>query len=264
MLNVDYKLISHDLRQLGVDGRRPLIAHSSLSSFGRVEGGAEAVVDALLDAVGPKGSIFVPTFNFGQLSYDPPTTKSLTGAVTEAFRQRKNALRSPHPTHPMSGIGPAAERVLREHPIMHPFGENSPLWKLWREDAQIVLLGCDHRSNSMIHVAEEMENVPYLNRTRVGRVIENGVEREITVRRPPCSNGFNAIDHSMRWEGKLREGKIGEARVLLMEAREVIDVTRRLLRENPAALLCNEPSCVICPESRRMIDKSFPDRGQQI
>lgn len=49
------------LRDLGVRPGETLLAHTSLSSLGWVCGGAVAVVQALLDAVGPDGTLTVPT-----------------------------------------------------------------------------------------------------------------------------------------------------------------------------------------------------------
>ena len=253
MQGVNRQNISAGLRQLGVGEGALLLVHAALSSFGYVEGGASAVVAALMDVVGPGGSVFAPTFNFGQLAFDLATTPSLTGAVSECLRTWPGAKRSRHPTHPVSGVGPAAERVLVEHPLMHPFGGESPLWRLWAEDAAVLLLGCDHRSSSMIHVAEEASGVPYLKRTRIGRVVETGVEREIVVTRPPCSKGFDVIDAPLRSAGKIREAMIGEARVMCMRARDVVEVATGLLATDRGALLCSEPDCVVCPESRRMI-----------
>lgn len=253
MQGVDREKIITGLRDLGVRAGGLLLVHASLSSFGRVEGGAATVVEALLAAVGPEGSVFMPTFNFGQLAFEAAMTPSLTGAVSESLRTWPGAQRSGHPTHPVSGIGPAATRVLAEHPLMHPFGRGSPLWRLWEEDATVLLLGCDHRSSSMIHVAEEAAGVPYLKRTRVGRVIENGVERELVVTRPPCSKGFNVVDAPLTKAGMIREAKIGEARVMSMRARDVVDTAIGLLAKDRGALLCIEPDCVACPESRRMI-----------
>lgn len=253
MQGVDREKFITGLRDLGVRTGELLIVHVSLSSFGRVEGGASTVVGALLEVVGREGAVFMPTFNFGQLAFEPATTRSLTGAVSETLRTWPGAERSNHPTHPLSGVGPGASRVLAEHPLMRPFGPGSPLWRLWEHDATVLLLGCDHRSSSTIHVAEELAGVPYLKRTRVGRVIENGTEREIVVTRPPCSKGFNVVDAPLREAGKIREARIGEARVMYIRARDVVEAATGLLAKDPGALLCNEPDCVVCPESRRMI-----------
>ena len=45
--------IAEGLAALGVRAGDALLVHSSLSRFGHVEGGADAVIDALLEAVGP-------------------------------------------------------------------------------------------------------------------------------------------------------------------------------------------------------------------
>ena len=46
--------------------------------------------------------------------------------------------------------------------------------------------GVDHRANSMIHVAEESLRLPYLDRTRVARVVRpDGTAEEVIVRRAP-------------------------------------------------------------------------------
>jgi len=52
-----------DLRALGVAAGQVLMVHSSLSSLGRVLGGAPAVVRALLAALGPNGTLVMPAFS---------------------------------------------------------------------------------------------------------------------------------------------------------------------------------------------------------
>ena len=161
-MNIAVGQIVEGIRALGVSPGDLLLAHSSLESFGAVDGGADAVADALVQSVAPGGTVFVPTFNFAKLPWDRATTASLTGAITEAFRQRPAHVRSNHPTHALAGIGPEAEAILADHETKHSFGEDSPLWRLWQRNAWVLLIGCDHRASSMIHVAEEAVGVPYL------------------------------------------------------------------------------------------------------
>ncbi|WP_238314740.1 AAC(3) family N-acetyltransferase, partial [Methylobacterium crusticola] len=57
------KELVRDLRRLGVTPGMDLMVHSSLSAIDFVEGGAETVVDALLQAVGKRGTLLAPSFN---------------------------------------------------------------------------------------------------------------------------------------------------------------------------------------------------------
>src|SRR4051812_40387727 len=101
MSDVTRNDIAAALRSLGVRAGDLLLAHTSLSRFGYVDGGAGTVANALIDAVSPGGTAFVPTFNYATLPYDPATTQSLTGAITEAFWRLPGAIRSTQPTHPV-------------------------------------------------------------------------------------------------------------------------------------------------------------------
>lgn len=253
MSDVTRNDITAALRSLGVQPGDLLLAHTSLKRFGHVEGGASAVVQALIDAVSPTGSAFVPTFNYGTLPYNPTTTLSLTGAVTEAFWRRPGAIRSNHPTHAVAGFGPDAEAILRNHENAHPFGRASPLWRLWERDAWVLLAGCDHRSNSMIHVAEEAMNVPYLQRTRIALVLRGNEVSEVSVRRPGCSSGFNAVDDPLRRAGKIRETTVGGATLMLMRSSDVVATASELLRRDGTALLCDATNCERCAWARQRI-----------
>jgi aminoglycoside 3-N-acetyltransferase len=57
--------IAADLARLGLGRGDAVFFHSSLKSLGWVEGGAEAVLEAFLDTVGPDGLVAVPTLTAG-------------------------------------------------------------------------------------------------------------------------------------------------------------------------------------------------------
>jgi aminoglycoside 3-N-acetyltransferase len=127
------------------------------------------------------------------------------------------------------------------------------LWRLWERDAWVLLMGCDHRSSSMIHVAEEAMNVPYLDRTRIGMVLRGNEITEVTVRRPGCSNGFNAVDAPLRRVGQIREARVGSATLMLMRAKDIVAAASELLRQDSAALLCDDADCERCTWARERI-----------
>jgi aminoglycoside 3-N-acetyltransferase len=107
-----------DFRRLGVPRGGLLMMRSSLRSIGHVNGGAETVVDALLEVLGPAGTLVVPTFtdeiamdpNF---VFDPLNTPSLVGAISEAARRWPGARRSLHGWHSIAAMGPLAGAIVR-------------------------------------------------------------------------------------------------------------------------------------------------------
>jgi len=246
--------IASTIRSLGVKQGDLMIVHSSYKSLGEVAGGPLAVAQALVDSVSPGGSLFVPTFNYGNDPFDPATAPSYDGVTTEFVRKLPGAIRSLHPTHPIAGIGPDAPELLRDHDKAHAFGVGSPCYRLYEGNAWVLLVGVNHNANSVAHVAEEILDMPYLDRRRTARVVTANGMVEVTLRRPGCSDAWDPVlDPPLRNAGAITEGRLGNARLLLMRSRDVVKVASDLLRRNPEALLCDQPSCEACAIARRML-----------
>ncbi len=165
--------LAADLGRLGVRPGSVLLAHSSLSALGWVCGGAQAVVEALLDALGPEGTLVVPTHTNGNSepsqwrhppvpedwwpvirakmpAYDPALTPARgLGVVAELARTWPGARRSAHPQDSFAAVGPAAEQVTAGHALDSGFGERSPLARVHELDGDVLLLGVGHGSNSV-------------------------------------------------------------------------------------------------------------------
>lgn len=108
--------IVEGLRNLGVNPGDAVFFHNSLSSMGYVEGGAETVIDAFLEAVGPRGTIAVHTCHFngwhweyartaGSPAFDVRRSPSRMGRITEVFRHHPGAVRCLDSSNPMCAIG---------------------------------------------------------------------------------------------------------------------------------------------------------------
>ena len=93
--------IAAGLSTLGVTAGDTVFFHSSLKSMGHVHGGANAVIDGFLAAVGADGTVVVPTFKLTEREgpfgswYHHETTPSTVGLITETLRLRPTA-RSSH------------------------------------------------------------------------------------------------------------------------------------------------------------------------
>lgn len=102
--------IEQGLRRLGLKSQDIVEVHSSLSAFGWIDGGADAVVDALMNVVGDQGTIVMPAYRVGPvvplapeekargitwkvkiLPEDSLDMKSM-GAVVAAFHRRPGVL----------------------------------------------------------------------------------------------------------------------------------------------------------------------------
>ena len=109
--------ISQALRALGLAAGDVVMVHSSLRSIGYVEGGADAVVDALLDVLGSSGTLVVPTFtpSHGHEAdpvFDPARDPSEVGRITEVVRTRPGARRSVHLLHSVAALGGRSAEIV--------------------------------------------------------------------------------------------------------------------------------------------------------
>ncbi|MFQ3549406.1 MAG: AAC(3) family N-acetyltransferase [Armatimonadota bacterium] len=241
------------LKQLGVITSDNIIMHSSLSSLGNVDGGAKTVVDAVLEVIGSNGTLAVPAFNWNIDSFDSKITPSIVGAITEEVRNRKNAVRSLHPTHSIVAIGPLAEIICEGHEKTTAFGRGSALYKFLQANPKILQIGTDNTTNSIIHVAEEIVKVPYLQSAKE-KIIKISNGKSVNVKLPGCSRGFLNIDDELSDSGEVNIIKIGNADVRLTKARLVVDTAVKMLKFDPASLLCDNADCVTCAMNRATID----------
>ncbi len=246
-------------RAVGLAAGDRVIVHSSCRSLGPVEGGAETVLDALIEAIGPAGNLMLPTFNYTrplpEPYYDPAETPSRTGILPELGRRRPGAIRSLHPTHSVAVIGPDAAALTRDHHRVPAFGLGSPIDRLAQRDGKVLLLGVGHTGNSMIHVAEEHAGLPKVSwydplpwvklRTPEGAIESIQLDPSAS-----CSLAFGGAEGILRRHDEIRDERLGTAFLQLMRGRAVIGRVGELLREKPDHLLCTRVGCRPCRETR--------------
>ena len=241
--------IAEGLRRIGLRPGDLVHVHSSLSSLGYVIGGAEAVVDALLEGVAPGGTVMVPTFNHGRAeTFDVRTTPSTNGAVTEALRLRPEAVRSVHPTHPYAAIGPLAEQLMAGHLELRTFDADSPLGRCGRLGGWVLLLGVGMNVNTAAHVGETMAEVHCLGFREFERKVrmpDGSVQTAWSTqwRDGPCRIEWGPLERLMRERGMISDGRIGEAQTHLMKCQDIIDCAFELTET-----LC--PGCPTRPKSQ--------------
>jgi aminoglycoside 3-N-acetyltransferase len=158
--------IVQGLRAAGLAEGDVVLVHSAMRTFGRIEGGGDAVVDALLEVLGPTGTLVVPTFTFAHEVeddpiIDPANDPSEMGAITEAARRRPGAFRSTAYRHSVAAIGPRAEFITAIDPALAVFDFRSSFGVMLSLNAQILLFGVTYSSSTSHHFAEWVCQVPY-------------------------------------------------------------------------------------------------------
>jgi aminoglycoside N3'-acetyltransferase len=241
------------------------VAHTALSSFGRVVGGPEALIGALLDVVGPEGTVMAPTmtwrssylrspdppFPAGIRPYDPATSPPDPdmGRTPVALLGWPGARRSPHPLMSVAAVGALAPLLTDTHPVDDPL---RPFRTLAAHGGRVLLLGVDHTRNTTIHAAEFLENLPHLTGPGFGLLRDDAAPRgyrvELLPREPDCSLGFDALNETL----PRQERQIGGCVAWLLDGQVVIDGARARLRAYRGALLCDHPACRTCARGRRL------------
>ena len=161
-----YEIIKNDLIKLGVKKGDVIMLHSSLSSMKYVDGGANTLIQALLDVLTPSGTLLLPSFTYIEVTktlvFDINNSKVCVGVIPETFRNYKGVIRSMHPTHSVCAIGKYANELLKDHYLDNtPMGINSPFRKLVNYNGKLLMLGCGLYCNSFIHAIEEICDVSY-------------------------------------------------------------------------------------------------------
>jgi len=235
--------IKRGLRQLGLKRGDVVGVHSSLSSFGFVEGGADTVIDALLEVVGEEGNIVVPTHSknllevqrtpeeiamgvawlYKILPYDPKETPCTTGIIPETFRKRKGAMRGSHPSHSIAAIGLKAKELVEG-------------WhKLLELDGYVLLIGVGLNVCTAMHLAEKRVRFPQ-------RILEKITPPKEFVEKYPEHEwewdfgpypAFSKMEQPCMEHGIMKTVEIGNATVKLLRLRELIDLYTQYLSSNP-------------------------------
>jgi len=251
--------LAADLSSLGIAPGIVLLVHSSLSSLGWVSGGAVAVILALEQVLGPKGTLVMPAHS-GDLSdparwkeppvpqdwwgkiresmpaFDPEVTPTRdVGVVPECFRKQKGVLRSSHPQDSFSSRGPKAEAITKAHGLEFGFGEKSPLARLYEQDAWVLMLGTDFLCNSSLHLCEYRASYPGKRVIKCGSPIFAEGKREwVEYDDLEVSNAdFGSIGEAFIKEtGLARRGRVALAEAILIPQRALVDYGVKWIEKN--------------------------------
>lgn len=235
-------------RAAGVQPGGVLLVHSALRRLGPVAGGAETVIDALLDALGPDGTLAMPTHtwkvvNAAQPVFHQTLTPSNVGALTNVFRLRPGVIRSLHPTHSIAACGARAAELVEGHEREStPCAAGGPYDRLRLWGGSVLIIGADLACCTLFHGCEEWSGMPWAvsreswrlhSLDATGRVFDIDLHHHVV----NTWDQYPRLEPGLVAAGALRLTQIGDCPLRLLDARAACDWVIGQLRRDPAIIL---------------------------
>jgi aminoglycoside 3-N-acetyltransferase len=254
--------IKADLAEIGLKKGSHVAVALSLKSVGRVVGGPDALIDAILEIIGSEGTLMMNTFTeLFPLSevergyvFDPASSVPNTGIVPRTLWKRKGAIRSRHPVCSVVAIGNRALYLTGGHDgnAENPF---LPYERLAEIGGLYLSIGLQDRFVAIFHEVQRRAGlivVPMFS----GVLYKNskGKIRLYVFQNPPSILMQPKLVPFLVKNGFAKRGKVGMASSVIARADDLIKALVCLLREDPTLSLCGNFFCVHCREVERILD----------
>lgn len=254
MANIDFPRrtrasLREDLCRLGIHAGDAVMVHASMSKVGPLLNGPDALIGALLDVVGPKGTILAYTdwdATYDELldpdghvpeewrahipPFDPGASRATrdNGILAEFIRTTPGARRSGNPGASMAAIGALSAWFTDDHPLDYGYGEGSPLARLVEVGGKVLMVGAPLDTMTLLHHAEHLAHIPNKRLRRyeapfatsdgtIWRMIKEFDTSDPVVDGLSCDY-FADIVRAFIGEGSAAQGLVGKAPSLLVDA----------------------------------------------
>ena len=241
------------LNQLGIRKGMLLFVQSSLRPFGFVNGGAQAIIEALMETVGYEGTIVMPAYTKG--NSDPsalkigtvprdtwdkirssaiPFQKKITapqnmGEVATQFMRNEAVLRSSHPTYSFLAWGKYAKLIVEKHALHFSLSKDSPLGKIVDLNGYVLMMGMNYDKCEMFHLAQyNAKKCPI--KINAYPIEKGGSTAWIKMLDLELSNqGYQIIGSVMEERKIVAEAPLGDSYCRMFSSREAVNITTAYL-----------------------------------
>lgn len=257
--------IIEGLNRLGISAGMGLMVHSSLKSFGGVEGGAGTVIEALMEVLTDKGTLMMPSFNHGEPFlnggagyYSPKDTPTINGIIPDTFWRMSGVYRSMNPTHAFAAWGMNAKRYLEYHHHTLTMGPKSPLGLLCEDGGWCLLIGVDYNRNTMHHVVEMSLSAPCLGQRSEAYTVILPDGRKVEGRTWGWRDGdcpftdMGLYGRIMRERGLERVTFVGNSKLTFFNMKDCFNVIAEILSNGMDGF----PPCSLCQIRPRIVPET--------
>ncbi len=238
--------LADDLTAIGLISGDAVLVHAALRSVGPIAGGPDMIVNAVLDVVGPGGTILGycdwqledeqrddPGLRDHLPPFDPLRSRSTrdNGFWPELLRTTPGARRSGNPGASMAALGGRADWFVADHALDYGYGPQSPLGKLVEAKGKVLMLGAPLDRMTLLHHAEHVANFSNKRITRYeapilidGQKVWRWFEEFDTSNSPDGlpDDYFATITEEFLATGQGARGTIGKASSVLVPADAIV------------------------------------------
>lgn len=242
--------IFDQLRQMNAPRDKMVLMHSSLRAVGGVEGGAEGLLDALIEYFTAEGGLFcVPVHTWHNLdkeiTLDLSSSDNCLGYFPTVAAKDPRGYRTDNPTHSMVIFGDRAKAEsisAGEASVETPTSPESCYGKLYDENGYVLLVGVAHNRNTYLHTVDEMLETPNRMDTAAiqtavryadGRIVKRPFRLFLTDYTEDISDRFVKFDIPFRYHRCGTDGFLGNAPTQLLSARKMKEVMELIYRRSP-------------------------------
>lgn len=244
------------MKNIGIQNGDVLEVHASLKSIGYILGGANALLDAILEIVGFEGTLVMSAHSIdnSEPAYfqNPPVDLSLFNLIREntpsfkgkfddlngmgqlaiALQKRPSVYFSSHPQVSMMAHGKHAKWITQSHPLNDMFGLKSPLAKMVELKAKVLLIGVEYNSCTGMHLGE------YLSQKRP--IIIQGSKMVVGSKEDWVkflsydfdSDDFNQVGRIMELDNKVSLNLLGHSIVKSFDLEYAVRSAQKYFEEN--------------------------------
>ena len=170
-----------DLIRIGLRAGDTVMVHAAMSKVRPLLNGPDALSNAILDVVGPEGTILVytswdsvhddlldddgrvlPEWRDHVPGFDQQASRAvrMNGIIAEFVRTMPGARRSANPGASVAAIGKLADWITSDHRLDYGYGEGTPLSKLVEVGGRVLMVGAPWDTMTLIHHADHLANIP--------------------------------------------------------------------------------------------------------
>lgn len=245
--------LAADCAALGIGAGDIVMVHAAMSGVGPLLNGPDALIGALLDTVGPQGTILAYADWDGSYDdlldaegrvperwrphippFDPARSRAIrhNGILPEFLRTTPGARRSGNPGASIVALGAQAAEITAGHPLDYGYGERTPFSKLVAMGGKVLNVGAPLDTMTLLHHAEHLARLPGKRIRRVEvpfattagtvwRMIEEFDTGDPVVT-AFADDYFGAIVSDFLATGQGRRGRVGDANAILVDAAPIV------------------------------------------